>query len=68
MRKLRLLAVPLVLLAFVGCAQVTSLKDGFIGTPINQAGGDIPAWYHIGEALNPFVHALIAILRSVLGL
>lgn len=53
----------------IGCAQLTSIKDGFLGTPMDTAtnGGDIPAWYHVGQALNPFIHALIAIVRTVIG-
>jgi len=68
MRRLKILATSAAILCMAACAQITSMKDGFVGTPINQAGRDIPAWYHLGEALNPFVHAVIAILRTVLGL
>lgn len=74
MDKLRrfsaLLFVGILVVAVVGCAQIHSTFDGFTGKPMDVAatGGDIPGWYHFGEALNPFVHAVIAILRGVLGL
>lgn len=62
--------VAFMVLVLVGCAQMHSMFDGFTGKPLNDAatGGDIPGWYHFGEALNPFVHAVIAILRGVIGL
>jgi hypothetical protein len=66
-QKLVCLALLLVLVVGVGgCSQIHSSVDGFLGKPMNEAatGGDIPAWYHVGQALNPFVHAVIAILRS----
>lgn len=69
MRKLKLFAVSAMILGMVACAQVTSLKDGFLGKPMNDAaiGGDIPTWYHLGEALNPVIHAILAIVRGIAG-
>lgn len=70
MRKLKVVAVLALVLCMAACSQLTSVEHGFLGKPMNEAaaGGDMPAWYHVGEALNPFLHAIIAILRTALGL